>query len=463
MENVYLGQMLVCKYLQIAYNGCNCNVQIGDKMDTKAPRRALSLRIENLMRVKAVFIEFRDDMTIITGKNDQGKSSTIKAFWLAVGGKNGAKSTDDALRNGTDEGFSEIDFGDIIVKKTYKRSKDGSVKSSLELRNKEGAIYKSAQTLLDTFLEALSIDPIKFKDMPASEQRDLLMNAIGKAEELTELDAKRQGRFDQRTEVNRKIRDLDGTLKGMAIVEGIEKDAEEKGMAELLRRIEVGRLRNDANKVLRDGVDEANRDMQTISETVDRLKNELERENHDLAVAVKRAVDLQAEVYGLPHDVDIAKLNNELEGIDDHNRKVRAHQARAEVVAKIDTAQTTAEGLTTDIETVDADKAKILADAKLPLAGLGVDDRGVTFEGVSLKDCSESKQIRISVAMAMALNPKIRMIMIRSGSGLDSDSLAMIHDMGKENNFHIVVERVDDKTPGAVVIEDGMVQGVAGD
>lgn len=430
-------------------------------MEAKTQRRVLSLRAENVKRVRAVFIEFDGNVTILSGKNDEGKSSTIDALDLALGGKSASKKVIDALRHGENYGASEVDLGDIIAKRVWTRDEDGSVTSKIELRSKDGAVYKSPQGILDSFTSAIASDPLAFRDMKGPEQTAALMHAIGKADELTEIDARREGIFQTRADVNRRVRDLQGQLNGMPEIEGVKDGDEEKSVAEIAARMEEARRVNEDNNEVRKLLTEADNREALLVSALGELELQLEKAR-DIRTDASREADLaRIHVNALEPDVDLVPMSEELAGVDDHNKRVREYYAREKAALAVEEKTTESKRLTDDIDAVDAEKAKILATADLPLPQLGIGEHGVTYDGVSLKDCSESKQTRISVAMAMALNPGLRMIMIRNGAALDSDAVKMISDMADENDFHVIIERIEDDTPGAVIIEDGMVKGAS--
>ena len=77
------------------------------------------------------------------------------------------------------------------------------------------------------------------------------------------------------------------------------------------------------------------------------------------------------------------------------------------------------------IEAIDAEKAKTIAAADMPVTGLGFGDGCVTFDGLPLEQASDA-QPEISMAIAAAMNPKLRVLRIRDGSLLDDDALARV-------------------------------------
>lgn len=80
---------------------------------------------------------------------------------------------------------------------------------------------------------------------------------------------------------------------------------------------------------------------------------------------------------------------------------------------------------------------------------------GVTFNGIPLKQCSTSEQIKISTTMAMTLNPKLRIIRIADGSLIDSNTLATIESFVKDNDYQLWIEKVDETGKVGIYIEDG--------
>ena len=64
--------------------------------------------------------------------------------------------------------------------------------------------------------------------------------------------------------------------------------------------------------------------------------------------------------------------------------------------------------------------------------------------------------------MAMVSNPKLRVILIRDGSLLDSENLKVIQEMAADLDFQVLIERVDDTGKVGIYIEDGEVKEING-
>ena len=62
------------------------------------------------------------------------------------------------------------------------------------------------------------------------------------------------------------------------------------------------------------------------------------------------------------------------------------------------------------------------------------------------------------MAIGLAMNPKLRVLLIRDGSLLDSEGLKMLAEIAEGYDAQIWLERCTDGQPIGVVIEDGEVK-----
>jgi hypothetical protein len=85
------------------------------------------------------------------------------------------------------------------------------------------------------------------------------------------------------------------------------------------------------------------------------------------------------------------------------------------------------------------------------------------MNGLPFEQASTSQRIMASVKVGMALNPKLRLLVCQHGSDLDNDTLSVLEQAAKENDFQLLIETVTrteaDEERCAVIIEDGRVVG----
>jgi hypothetical protein len=156
--------------------------------------------------------------------------------------------------------------------------------------------------------------------------------------------------------------------------------------------------------------------------------------------------------------VDLEAIDAQVESAEEINAAVRRHKEGERVRAELEQWTQSAAELSAAIEEVDRKKATGLAAAKFPIANLGFDESGVTYQGVPFKQASSAEQLRVSLAMAIALNPKLRVIRIADGSLLDADNLALVESIAREHDFQVWIEMVGDGDGRGIIIEDGEVK-----
>lgn len=398
--------------------------------------KVISLKAENVKRLKAIEITPDPDgnVVIISGRNGQGKTSVLDSIWYALAG--GHAIPDQPVREGERRAKVELDLGDFTVTREWKAGK-----SELTVMSKEGAKYGSPQKFLDEKLGALSFDPLAFANKAARDQRQLLLDIVNNdGLDLDEIDAKRAALFDQRTDINRRVRDTEGAITELPEIPEETPDEEisaagivaerEAFLAEQRRRIELAsriRFTHNAIEELRAKLAD---EEQLLAELTDDLPT-------DELVAVDTAVQLAA--------------------IETTNGLVRVKQARATLTSDLVGYQGRVDELTASIAALDKTKQDAIESATLPIEGLAFDEEGVTYQGIPFKQSSGAEQLRVSLAMAMALNPTVRVIRVADGSLLDSTNMAVIAEMAAAQDFQIWLERVDETGTIGFTIEDGEV------
>lgn len=183
----------------------------------------------------------------------------------------------------------------------------------------------------------------------------------------------------------------------------------------------------------------------------------LSSDQRDLLTALERGKALKAEVDALV-DPDLEEIPGRIRAVEVTNEHVRQKKARAVLVDELAAKEAEAKRLDAEVAAVDEQKAAALAAASLPVQGLAFDEAGASFDGLPLEQASQAQQLRISVAIGSALNPRLRAMLVRDGSLLDSDSLALLKEEATRADLQVWLEVVGRDGEG-IVIEDGAVVG----
>lgn len=435
-------------------------------MTEEKPLHVVELRAENVMRVKAVTVRPDGELVVVGGKNGQGKSSTLNAIEMALGGKGAIPP--EPLRRGARKGKVRIDLGEYVVERAF--AANGS--TTLKLFDSEGRPVASPQNALAALYSSIAFDPLEFARMSDRQQAELLRTIM--ALDFSAIEARRSAAFAKRTEVNREVKALEARVSAEPETPGLP-EQEQSVDALLAEQREARALQRKAD-LLRTDAGNHKSEAQKLRETAASLAEERERlamliEQHlseeKLAIEAstreledaKRAEE-EAAAIDIP---DLAEIEERIRGLSDLNAKIRRNQLRLELEGKLTLAEDQAAELTAEIQECDQEKTAALAAAKFPIDGLGFGDDGtVTLDGLPFEQASASQKLRASAAIGAALNPRIKVMLVREASYLDADGMQLLAELARETGSQIWAERVsDDGTGCSIVIEDGMVKGKA--
>ena len=153
------------------------------------------IEIANLKRLKAVRLEPNENgLTVIGGRNGQGKTSVLDAIAYALGGE---KFRPTSLRRD----------GAIAETKIHIETDDGLV-IERKGKNSDLSVYDSTgkrqgQRLIDTLVSKLAIDLPKFLNQNDREKADTLLQILGIGDTLDQIDREIKAKYDTRTVVGR--------------------------------------------------------------------------------------------------------------------------------------------------------------------------------------------------------------------------------------------------------------------
>ena len=197
----------------------------------------------------------------------------------------------------------------------------------------------------------------------------------------------------------------------------------------------------------------------SISESIETAKTEILTADAALKLLHEKREALKKE-HSAIEIPDTAALQVELANVDTRNKAVRTKQEKTKLKTELDTTKAKSEKLSADIDKLEEEKQSKISSAKFPVNGLTFGDGFVSYSGLPLEQASDAEKLRVSMAMAMAMNPKLRILRIRDGSLLDSNSMKIVEEMAKNEDYQVWVEMVDESGKVGIVIEDGHVVAV---
>lgn len=410
-----------------------------------------TLELENVKRIKAVRLEpTKNGLTVIGGKNNQGKTSVLDAIAWTLGGDkyrpNQAQRSDSVIPPHLK---ITLDNGMIVERS----GKNGSLKVIDPSGNKSG------QQLLDSFISKLALDLPKFMNMTDKEKANVLLQIIGVGDKLYQLENQESQLYNRRTEIGRIADRKKKYADELPLYSGIP--SEPVSPIELIRQQQEILARNGENRLKREKVreieSEANnisREVSALSKEIDRLRDELSRKNNDLT---RLLADLETarKTTAMLHDESTAELAKSIAGIDDLNRKIRANCDRQKAEIDAENYSREYDELTCQIEAVRKEKSDLLKNADLPLPELSVRDGALTYKGYVWGDMSGSEQLKVAAAIVRRLNPECGFVLLDKLEQMDPDTLSEFGNWLEKESLQAIATRVSTGNECSIIIEDG--------
>lgn len=456
--------------------------------------KIIELKAEAIQRLRAIDITPGDEPLVeITGKNEAGKSSVLDSILMAMGGKSATSLT--PIHQGKEKGKIILDLGKYKVIKTI--TKKGEY---VRVESADGASYKSAQSLIDSWKNDFTFDPLKFADADPKLQRAMLLKAVdlkvdpARIQEVTgvvvrvfpenplaAIDEANKILYGQRTDLGREYDRAKKASEEMQIPEGMA-DVQKVNAQEIIQLKEGLQAKEKANQVERAKLEDIRRaavelqnsikNMQSQVAEVEEQIEKLHEKVHSLYAIIARnttgfeaartAYNDQKAIVDALVDPDMAEVDQKIMDAERINQVVYQRERKADLILQAVALGEKREAITDKMTELSRYRESLLAEAKLPIAGLGISEDGVvTFEGVPISQRGKSKRILLGLAICAALNPQVRVILVHSGNDLDEENMGVVYEWAKANDFQVWIERIEKGKGKGVAFEivEGEVHG----
>lgn len=406
------------------------------------------LEIENVKRVKAVKIEpTQAGLTIVGGKNRQGKTSILDSIAWGLGGNKYRPSQAEREGSAVPPYLHIVLSNGLIVERKGKNS-------DLKVIDPNG--QKGGQQLLDSFVEELAIDLPKFMNATSKEKANILLRIIGVGNKLHELEVKEKELYNQRHTIGQIADQKAKFAKEQPYYPDAPK--EPISASELIRQQQEILARNGENQRKRQRLTQIQAAYASQGQEIQRLQALLAEAQAkyaqlgaDLEIAQKDAIDLV--------DESTAELEANIRQIDEINRKVRANLDKDKAETDASDYRQQYEQLTTEISAIRQQKTDLLATANLPLPGLAVEDGELVYNGQKWDNMSGADQLRVSAAIVRKLKPDCGFILLDKLEQMDLETLQEFGQWLEQEGLQAIATRVSTGDECSIIIEDGYVAG----
>lgn len=413
------------------------------------------LEIENTKRVRAVKIHPSENgLTVIGGKNGQGKTSVLDSIAWALGGNRFKPEQETREGSVVPPSLKIVMNNGLIVERKGKNS---------DLKVTDPTGEKAGQALLDSFVSEFAINLPKFMAQSSKEKAKTLLQIIGVGDRLYELEQAEKEIYSKRHAIGQ----IADQKKKFAEEQAYYPEAPKEliSPSELIKEQQEILAKNGENQRKRDRLKEIVFEKHRIFDEITRLEEQkLELEKRiderrsaysqvvlDEEIASKDAQDLQ--------DESTVELEANIANIDEINRKVRANldKEKAEDDAKEYANQYAT--LTNKITAIRHEQTALLDNADLPLKGLAVKDGNLLYNGFVWENMSGADQLKVATAIVRKLNPNCGFVLMDKLEQMDIDTLKAFGEWLEKENLQVIATRVSTGDECAIIIEDGYVKG----
>jgi len=403
--------------------------------------------IENVKRVKAVKVEpTANGLTVIGGKNRQGKTSVLDAIAWALGGNRFKPS--EAQREGSviPPTLHIVLSNGLVVERKGKNS-------DLKITDPSG--NKAGQNLLDGFVEELALDLPKFMEQSDSEKAQTLLKIIGVGDKLFELEQEEKTLYNQRLAIGQIADQKEKYAKEQPYYTDAPKEL--VSPAELVKQQSDILARNGENNRKRQNLTFLEAQEGQQKEVVIRLEQQLAEAREKLSTLTEDVITAKKTALDL-HDESTEELEKSITNIEETNRLVRANLDK-------DKAEDDAKGYrdqyseyTKQIDAVRKSKTDLLERAELPLPGLSVQDGKLVY-GEKHWDCmSGADQLKVATSIVRKLNPECGFVLLDKLEQMDTDELQSFGAWLEAEGLQAIATRVSTGSECSLIIEDGYVK-----
>lgn len=431
------------------------------------------LELVNFQVIKEFNADFDGNVYFITGDNELGKSTVLKAIGALLTG-----NRDAVLKNGESKGFAKMIVGDdgeeYEVELKFTKA---NPRGTLSIKSKTTGMKSDNVSMLQKIFGYTDFDAVEFSRWSETSEgrrkqievvKSLLPEEV--RTRIAEIDTTVAGLKTERTGVNRDLKTYksisDAAGQGLT-TQDLKTYAKQKDITELMKEQAENAQLIEKAKTVRSALEQRKKQLEEIPERLAEAKATYEKAIEEAKKAIERTEKLYkeaiAQIESEKADYEARKANAEkwLANYEENNpekldtaeqlRKAEEHNKMAAKVAdylskkkQADDKKAEAEKMDSEIEELSAEREKLISSAKLPISGLSFSDDGLVLNDVPFVagKVSDSQIMEVAAKLIIASNPTVKVFRIARGESLGQKRLQAILDLAKKEGFQGFIESV---------------------
>lgn len=449
------------------------------------------LELLNFQVIEKFNAEFDGTVYFITGDNELGKSTLLKAIGALLTG-----NRDEVLRNGASKGFAKMIVGDDGEEYDVQLSfTEANPRGTLTIRQKTTGMQTNNVSMLQRIFGYQDFDAVEFSRWSETAEGRRKQIAVVKSllapqvrERIEAIDTEVSSLKQERTGINRDVKTFDALVASMLdrLEEGdIEKYASAVDVTALLERQQTNAALIEKAKTVRAALAQREEQLAAVPSRLQEADERLAKKNAEIDARIeaarvafekaKEVARIEREQWERAHDEEVAKINADkaffeerktnaeswlkkyeennpehtnvpslLAKAEEHNKKHALVEQYKEKKHQSEAVRTEAEKLEKKITELCAERAALIADAELPIRGLSFTEEGLELNGIPFVPgkVSDSQCMEIAAKLVIAANPTVKVFRIARGESLGAKRLETIVEIARKNGFQGFIENV---------------------
>ena len=460
------------------------------------------LELVNFQVISEFNADFEGNVYFITGDNELGKSTVLKAIGALLTG-----ARDAVLKNGENKGFARMVIGDdgeeYKVELRYTKS---NPRGTLSITQNSSGMRSDNVSMLQKIFGYTDFDAVEFSRWSETAEgrrkqievvKSLLPEKVRKR--IAEIDSEVIDLKDKRLFSNRELKQYNalcaeaennlssGDVEKFTVPKDITTLMQEQQVAaqliekaktvrasreqriiqlsaipERIKQVDedylnkIGNIKSRliearkayeeklalAEKAYKEAQDMLTEDSKQVeTDKANQLKS-IEEERVDLERR-KANADKWLEEYEKdnPEKLDTAER---LKAAEEYNKKCRIVSEYKEKVRLRDSVAKDVDAMEKRLEKLASERENLISDSKLPIPGLSFTNEGLELNGVPFiaGKVSDSQIMEVAAKLIIASNPTVKVFRIARGESLGQNRLQAIINIAKENGFQGFIEEV---------------------
>lgn len=401
--------------------------------------------IKDFKVLKNIEKEVNGNHILLLGDNGVGKSSFIQFIKIALGDQSSIPP------NATGE-------GEVIVSKDGKpykftvKFKDGkpivTVTTPDGLKdNKKGTIAGIVGAMdfdIDSFVELSKTTAGQKKQVEIF--KSFLSDDI-KAE-LLKYESDIRINYDERTDVNKKIKEKESVVKNHYLYNVIDTEKfEQVKVEEVYSELKLINEHNEAVEKKKTSIEADKKSLLEQNERLEKYKAEIAKIEITVSMLSERIAENESDILMDPKkESELKAIEDKLKTANEANKKFNDSISLKKDIELLKTMEYESNELTKKIESSRELLANTIRDMESPIAGLSFDENDrLIYNGIPVTPdtLSTSEIMELGIRLKMAENPDLGILFIERGESLGTDRLKLIHDIANKSGWQIIMEQVE--------------------